>query len=146
MRPRNGPPLAVSTIARDLARRARRAGLPDRRVLGVDGHDLAAARGARLGDDRAGRDQALLVREREPLAGFERGERRGQPGEADDRVEHDVGVGMRGELGEHVGVVGARRGPGRPARRTRAACSREQLGVAAGGERDDVVVVAVAAR
>ena len=107
-------------MRRDLGRPAGPQALPDRRVLGVDRHDLAAAGGARLGDDRARRDQALLVREREALAGFERGERRGQPGEADDRVEHDVGVGVRGELGERAGVVEARAREIRPARRTRA--------------------------
>ena len=42
--------------------------------------------------DRAGRDERLLVGEREPLAGFERGERDRQPGEADHPVDHDVGV------------------------------------------------------
>ena len=90
-------------------------------------------------------DQALLVREREPLAGFERGERRRQPGEADDRVEHDVGVGERGELGEHLGRVDAASGRGRRGTPNSRGLRGEQLGVAAGGERDDAVVVAVAA-
>ena len=115
-------------------------------MLGVDGHDLAAARGPRLGHDRARRDEALLVREREALAGFERGERRGQAREADDRVEHDVGVGVRGELGERVGVVERTSGRRSAATPNSARLLREQLGVAAGGERDDPVVVAVAAR
>ena len=138
-----GPPLAVRTMRRTSVRAPGAQALPDRRVLGVDGHDLAAARRPRLGDDRPGRDQALLVREREPLAGFERGDRRRQPGEADDRVEHDVGVGMRGELGEHARASSTHeraRSGGTPNSR---ACSREQLDVAAGGERDDAVVVAV---
>ena len=102
MRPRNGPPLAVRMMRATSVRRAGAQALPHRGVLGVDRHDLAAARGARLGDDRTAGDQALLVGEREPLAGFERGDGRRQPGEADDRVEHDVGVGMRRELGQHV--------------------------------------------
>ena len=92
-----------------------------------------------------GRDQALLVGEREPLAGFERGERRRQPREADDRVQHDVGVGMRGELGERVGIVEAGAGEvGRDAEL--GPLPLEQLGVAAGGEGDDPEIVAVAAR
>ena len=40
---------------------------------------------------------------------LERGEGRREPGEADDRVEHDVGLGQRGELGEHLGGIGAKR-------------------------------------
>ena len=51
-------------------------------------------------------------------------ERRRQSGEADDRVEHDVGVGMRRELREHVGRRRRRRGPGRPGRRTRRPAAR----------------------
>ena len=119
VRPRNGPPLAVSTMRADLGRAPGAQALPDRGVLGVDGDDLAAARGARLGDDRPGRDQALLVRERETLARLQRGERRRQPREPDDRVEHDVGVGQRGELGEHARDRRRTRGPGRRERRTR---------------------------
>ena len=76
-------------------------------MLAVDGHDLAVAAGARLRDDGAAGDEALLVGEREALAVLERGHGRGEPGEADHRVEHDVGVGVRGELGEHAGVVTA---------------------------------------
>ena len=108
--------------ATSVMRPARKA-LPHRGVLGVDGHDLAAARRARLGDDRARGDEALLVGEREALAGFQRAERRGQAGEADDRVEHDVGVGVRGELGERLGVVEARNARDRVGTPNSRACS-----------------------
>ena len=131
--------------ARDLTHLAGAQRLPDRGVLGVDRHDLAAARRPRLGDDRARGDEALLVGEREALAGFERGERGGEAGEADDRVEDDVGVGVRGELGERAGVVEA----GTREIRRHAELGPlllEQVGVAPGGERDDAEVVAVAAQ
>jgi hypothetical protein len=39
--------------------------LEDRRVLGVDGHDLAAALARELDELRAGHHERLLVRERE---------------------------------------------------------------------------------
>ena len=77
------------------------------------------------------------------LPGFERADRRGQAREADDRVEHDVGVGMRGELGEHFGRVEARAGEV-AGHAELAGLLGEQLGVVAGGERHDAVVVAVA--
>ena len=137
--PRNGPPLAVRTIRATSSRRAAAQALVDRRVLGVDRHDLAAAR-ARAPRPRPGPPamRLSLLASARRLPGFERGERRRQAREADDRVEHDVGVGERGELGEHVRVVERReraRSAGTP---NSAACAREQLGVAAGGERDDL--------
>ena len=65
---------------------------------------------------------------------LERGEGGREPGEADDRVEHDVGVGQRGELGEHLGrVAGEQRPVGGHAELGR--LGGEQLGVAPGGER-----------
>ena len=69
----------------------------------------------------------------------------GRPGEADDRVEHDVGLGVRGELGERVAVVARSARAHFGSTPNSAACCVEQLGVAAGGERDDLVVVAVTA-
>jgi hypothetical protein len=127
----------------DLGRVARAQALVERGVLAVDGHDLAATLRSDRGDDGAAGDEALLVGQREALAVLERRERGREPGEADDRVQHDIDVGMRGELGEHRGVV------------TADACALgcdpelrglrgEQLGVATGGERHHLVLVAVA--
>ncbi len=121
---------------------ARAQALPHRGVLRVDRDDLAAARRACLGHDRAGGDQALLVGQREPLAGVERGEGRRQARESDHGVEHDVDVGERSQFGQHVRFPGARahrvggnvelgRLPG------------QQLGVGTGRESDDAVLVAV---
>ena len=47
----------------------------------------------------AGGHEALLVREREVDAALERPERDRQPGESDDGVEHDVGLGPLEQLG-----------------------------------------------
>ncbi len=144
MRPRNGPPLAVRMMPRHLGRAPRTQALPHCGVFRIDGHDLAAAGGTRFGDDRPGCDQALLVREREPLARFERGDRRREPGEADDCVEHDVGIGMRGELGQQSRIVEA--GTGEVGRNSEGArLLREQLAVTPGGEGNDVVVVTMTA-
>ena len=44
VRPRNGPPLAVSTSRRTSSGAARPQALGERRVLGVDRHDLPRAR------------------------------------------------------------------------------------------------------
>ena len=91
-RPRNGPPLAVSTMRADLAGRRRRSqALVDGAVLAVDGHELGAGRRPQRLHDRAGGDQALLVGEPETLAGAQRLDRDGEPGEPDDAVDHDVG-------------------------------------------------------
>jgi hypothetical protein len=49
----------------------------------------------------AGRDEALLVRERQRHAALERPQRRANAGEADDGVEHDVGVAS---LQEHTRI------------------------------------------
>ena len=94
--------------ARHFGRATRAQALPDRGVFGVDGDDLSPARGARLRDDRSGRDQALLVREGEALAGLQRGHRHGQSREADDGVQDDVGFRQRRQLGQRTGFVGAR--------------------------------------
>ena len=116
--------------------------MPHGRVLRVDGHDLAAADGARFGDHRTRRDEALFVREREALAGFQRRQRRGEAGEADHRVEDDIDFGERGELGERVGIVGTgARELGCDAELDPLAF--EERGVAPGGQRHDPEVVAV---
>ena len=102
VRPRNGPPLAVRMMRPTSVWR------PDRRHCQIaecseSTGTISPPPAARaLATTGPGRDQALLVGEREPLAGFEAPIVAGKPGEADDRVEHDVGVGMRGELGQHL--------------------------------------------
>ena len=64
-----------------------------RRVLGVDRQQQAAAPLLRRERELAGGDEALLVRERERHAALERPERRLDAREADDRVQHDVRLG-----------------------------------------------------
>ena len=88
MRPRNGPPLAVSTALRLAETRA----LEERRVLAVDRDQLAPAPLLRRQRELAGGHEALLVRERERDAVLERPHRRREAGEADDGVEHEVGL------------------------------------------------------
>ena len=144
-RPRNGPPLAVTTSLLTSDGRPERRHWYSAECSGVDGHDLAAALVAHLRDDRAARDQALLVGQREPLAVPQRAERRREAGEADDRVEHDVGLGMRGELLERRGVVAAEAGRIGTEAELRG-LRRERLGVAARGQRDEPVIVRMAAQ
>ena len=124
-RPRNGPPLAVSSNRGNLAvgvhRRAQ--ALVDRPVLGVDGDQLGARNASERLHHRAGGDEALLVGQGEPLAGAQRGDGDGQAGEADDAVDHHVGhLGQVGEIGDHRagrqrlddrGALGRRRRPPR---------------------------------
>ena len=50
------------------------------------------------GDERAGHDERLLVGQRDALSSRERGQRRVEPGRADDGVEHDVDVVARRPL------------------------------------------------
>ncbi len=76
--------------------------LQHRAVLGVHRHQLAPALPRGLGHQLAGHDQRFLVRERDPLARAERRERGVEPGGAHDGVEHDVDVGMRGRLEQHL--------------------------------------------
>jgi hypothetical protein len=80
-------------------------------VLAVDGQDAASP--PLLGGERdlPGRDEALLVREREVDAVLERPDRRGQPGEADDRVEDDVGLGLLEKLRQVAAHLRERREP-----------------------------------
>jgi hypothetical protein len=69
-------------------------------VLAVHGQDPAAAPLARGERELPGGDEALLVREREVDAVPERPQRRVDAGEADDRVEDDIGLRAFEELGE----------------------------------------------
>ena len=80
VRPRNGPPLAVRTIALGLA--GERA-LEERRVLAVDRDQRSSPALAGRQRELTRRDEALLVRERERDAVLERPHRRREPGEAD---------------------------------------------------------------
>ena len=94
VRPRNGPPLAVRTArCTSSARPARRPGTA-RSARCRPGRSRRRPGSRRRGDDRPAGDEALLVGQREPLAVLERGEGGGQPGEADDGVEHDVDLGQ----------------------------------------------------
>ena len=71
--------------------------LPHRRMLAVDGPDLAGAGLAH--DELAGRHQALLVGEGEDLARPERRQGRLEPSGPHDAVEHDRCLGGLGHLG-----------------------------------------------
>ena len=83
-RPRNGPPLRGEHDARQLASGASlaRRHWCERAVLGVDRHQLGTGRRTQRLHHRAAGDEALLVGQRQPLAGVQGGERDRQPGEA----------------------------------------------------------------
>ena len=83
----------------DALRLAVERALEDRRVLAVDGDQVALAAGSGLQREVAGRDEALLVREGERDAVLERPHRRNQAGEADDSVQHDVRLSALEQLG-----------------------------------------------
>ena len=77
--------------------------LERRRVLAVDRQQQPSAPRPRVAGELACGDEALLVRERERDAALERPERRVDAGEADDRVEDDVRLGLL----EHLGRIAA---------------------------------------
>ena len=109
VRPRNGPPDAVSTTE-CTARGAR----PSRHWKSAEcslstGRSAPAAALPRGERELAGRDEALLVRERERDAALERPERRADAGEADDGVEHDVRLGPLEQLGRVAADLRQRR-------------------------------------
>ena len=116
VRPRNGPPEAVSTSESTLLLACGPPALEGGGVLAVDREQPASSPLLRREREVAGGDEALLVREREVDAALERPERHGQPGEADDRVQDDVRLGPLEQLGQ----VAAR--PGSAARARRSAC------------------------
>ena len=100
VRPRNGPPEPVSTSVSHLVGRG-----PSRHWKSAEcslstGQDPRRRRGAGGERELAGRDEALLVREREVDAVLERPERRVDAGEADDGVQHDVGLRALEQLGQ----------------------------------------------
>ena len=104
----------------DLLRLAALQALEECRVLAVDREDPAAPPFAGGERQLTGGDEALLVREREVDALLERPERRVDSGEADDRVEDDVGLRALEQVGQvaadllqrRIDVV-ERRGAGR---------------------------------
>ncbi len=72
--------------------------LVDGVVLAVDGQQRLAL-AARFGGDQIARgDQALLVGQADGLAGFDGFVGGFQSGNADDGADHEVGVGMSGDL------------------------------------------------
>ena len=129
-RPRNGPPEAVSTSECTCSgsRPSRHCSVAECSLS--TGSSAPPPRCARRGRELAGRDEALLVREREVDAALERPERRADPGEADDRVEDDVGLGPLEQLGRVTAHLGQRREPV-DRRRARRGCDELQLGLAA---------------
>ena len=80
-------------------------------MLAVDRQQPAPSPLPRGEREVAGGDEALLVRERQVDAALERPERHGQPGEAHDRVEDDVGLGALQQLGQVAADLGQRREP-----------------------------------
>ena len=74
--------------------------LENRAVLAVyrQNRDAACLRG--LHDQRAARHQRLFVGQRDGMPGLDGGQRRPQPGDPDDGVQHDAAVGRCG--GEHA--------------------------------------------
>ena len=103
----------------DLAGPPRAQRLVDRGVLGVDRHDLATAVDPGLGDHRSAGDEALLVREREPLA--VRRARPAWPAARRTRRRRSAPRRLRAATarsGEHVRVRHRRGTPGRPEPRT----------------------------
>ena len=126
MRPRNGPPEAVSTSSVHGARRLGADQLVERGVLGVDRHHPRVGRLGQRGDQLAADHQALLVGERDVDALGERDDRRAEPGGADDPVQDQVGAGggdqladalLAGEDARRPRLLGAARR--RPRRRAR---------------------------
>ena len=69
-------------------------------MLGVDGEQQASTPLLRGERELAGRDEALLVRERERDTALERPERRADAGEADDRIQDDVRLRGFEQLGD----------------------------------------------
>jgi hypothetical protein len=81
-----------------------------RGVLGVDGDQLRAGGLRQRGHELTADDERLLVGQRDVDALGERDDRRAEPGRADDRVEHQVGLGLGDEpyeplrTGEHLPI------------------------------------------
>ena len=82
----------------ELLRAAPLEALEERRVLAVHRQEEPSPALACRQRELAGGDEALLVRERERDAAFERPQRRRKAREAHDGVQHDVGLGALEEL------------------------------------------------
>src|SRR5262249_45368701 len=106
--PAEGPTGAGEDERVHLLGRSALEALEERGVLAVDGQDPAAAALERRERELAGRDEALLVREREVDTVLERPERGMDPGEAEDGVEDDIGLGALEQLGEVAPDLGQR--------------------------------------
>ena len=82
----------------------------DGAMLRIDRQDLCPRGQPRFLDDRAGRDQRLLVGQGQPPARFQGGQCDRQACETHDPVEDDVGVlgdsGERARAGQHFGARG----------------------------------------
>jgi hypothetical protein len=103
-RPRNGPPLAVSTSCGDALRPGFVAGaeaLVQGPVFAVDGDQFSPGGATGALYHRTAGDQRLLVGQRQPLAGQQRGQGDPEPGEPDDAVHADVG--FLAEAGQPLG-------------------------------------------
>ena len=105
VRPRNGPPEAVSDELVDRARPLAGEQLVQRGMLGVDGQDLRAGRLRERHHELAADDERLLVGEREVDPLPERGDGRAEAGGADERVEHEVGARLEHEPHEPLGAA-----------------------------------------
>ena len=70
------------------------------RVLAVDGNETPSPALLRVESKISGRDEALLVREREIDAALERPQRCGETGEADHGVEDEIRCGPLEQLGQ----------------------------------------------
>ena len=102
--PRNGPPLAVTISASTASGVLAGEQLLQRGVLGVHRQQARAAARERLPHERAARDEALLVGERDVDARLQRGQRRLEPRGADDGVEDDVRAALGGQLRDPLGA------------------------------------------
>jgi hypothetical protein len=69
-------------------------------VLAVDGKQQPSTPRLRRERELARRDETLLVRERKRDAALERPESRRETREADDGVQHDIGLGAVEQLGQ----------------------------------------------
>ena len=120
VRPRNGPPDAVRIRRLTSSDRAAVQALVDRVVLAVDRqHEHAVLAGGRH-HERAGHHQDFLVRERDRLAGVDRGEHGVERRGAGRGEQHDVRVGMRRDGDQAVRAARHARGCGAAAARVRA--------------------------
>ena len=129
VRPRNGPPDAVSTSFSTVPGRSPASSWCSAECSESTGRICAPVRLGQRHDELAADDERLLVGQREvdPLA--ERRDRRAEAGRADERVEDEVGAGLEHEPHEPLGAdehlaVGPRLGR-----------ARARVGV---GERDAV--------